>query len=200
MKLGVKVDMSGLQKLADLGGNLPKVVGTGVRRILLELSNQITLQIRGGALHQRSGRLAKAWTVRGGAEVNVTETAVGAAGSIGTNNPYARIQEEGGTVKPVSAQMLAIPLGPAKTAAGVSRFSSPRQVPGLFMIKSRAGNLLLVKAAGRGALEAWYVLKTQVRIPASRYLTKAAEATQPKATPIMDAAIGEAIAARSLGP
>lgn len=71
-------------------------------------------------------------------------------------------------IKPVSAKMLAIPLNAAKTAAGVARYKSPRDVPGLHLIKSKAGNLLLVKTIGKGKgkIIPMFVLKSMVTVPA----------------------------------
>ena len=60
------------------------------------------------------------------------------------------------------------------------------------MIRSRAGNLLLVKKTGAGQIEPWYVLKPQVTIQASRYVSKAVATTQTKVQSIFSAAIGEA--------
>ena len=75
MRLGIRIDDSGLKELRDLGGNLPKAMNTGVQRVLIELSKQVTLQIRpGGALTPHSGSLGKAWTPRGGAEQESSET------------------------------------------------------------------------------------------------------------------------------
>jgi hypothetical protein len=58
---------------------------------------------------------------------------------------YSSTHENGGTITPKRGQYLAIPLGPAKTAAGVSRYASPRMVPDLFVIRTATGKLLLVK-------------------------------------------------------
>ena len=194
MKLSVRIDAKALGALMELGGNLQKPFGIGVRRVLLELSNQIGNPIKPGkALNPRSGMLAKAWQVRGGAELNVSSTSTGAKGELATNNPYARIQDEGGTVVPTTAQWLAIPVGPAKTAAGVSRFQSPRQVQGLFVLKSKNGNLLLVAPRGKDAITVWYILKKSVKIPASHYLDLAAAETDKVASGIVDAALQEEI-------
>lgn len=83
--------------------------------------------------------------------------------------PYARIHEEGGWITPKKAKHLAIPLQAAKTAAGVSRWTSPRNFPGeLTFIKSKLGNKLLVKFVGRGKRKRMipmFVLKDSVFIP-----------------------------------
>lgn len=89
--------------------------------------------------------------------------------SIGSNAPYARVHEYGATIVPRSAKYLAIPLAAAKTAAGVSRWSSPRDFPGeLTFIKSKLGNKLLVKFVGKKKnkrMIPMFVLKDSVTIP-----------------------------------
>lgn len=91
---------------------------------------------------------------------------------------YARIQELGGVVRPRTARYLAIPQdpGPALTGAGVSRYESPRQVPGLSVAVSRSGKLRLVDEDGR----TWYHLVKQVRIRRKLYLRRAFDAVERK--------------------
>lgn len=79
-------------------------------------------------------------------------------------NPGVFVHEFGATIRPVRAQFLAIPLGPARTAAGVSR-GGPRAFQPLVTIKSRSGNLLLVKKRGED-FTPMFVLKRSVRVPA----------------------------------
>lgn len=94
--------------------------------------------------------------------------------------PYARIQEEGGTVRP-RGRFLAIPWpgGPALTAGGVGRYASPRDVPGLRFVPTRggAGGMLIKdQGKGRGARTTiWYLLVRQVQIRGVRYLGDAVD-------------------------
>lgn len=85
----------------------------------------------------------------------------------------AVIQEHGGTITANGrysvcgkGKMLAIPLGPAKTKAGFAR-GGPCDDPDLFMIKSKKGNLLLVKKTGKGpkaGITPYFLLKRSVTI------------------------------------
>lgn len=62
--------------------------------------------------------------------------------SAGTNALQANLHNAGGTIRPVNAKMLSIPLTREAVRAG-----SPRRFPrNLFVIKSRKGNVLLVEA------------------------------------------------------
>lgn len=70
--------------------------------------------------------------------------------------PYSKVQEEGsgylpgGVVRPKNGRFLAIPAD--TTAAGVSRYASPRDVPDLKFVPTRggAGGMLVRDIPGRG--------------------------------------------------
>lgn len=83
---------------------------------------------------------------------------------------YARIHELGGIVRAKNGPFLAIPLGPAKTAAGVARYATARDMPGLALAQSKDGQYMLVKGATG---EAAFLLRQQVTIPARPYLRPA---------------------------
>lgn len=93
---------------------------------------------------------------------------------------YARIHELGGTIRPVKRKFLAIPLPPARTAAGVARYKTPRDVPGLALVQSLKGQYLLVKS---DTGEPWYVLRKRVDIPARPYLRPALEEASAELVP-----------------
>ncbi len=75
-----------------------------------------------------------------GPTVNGTEVSV----EFGFNLRYARFRNFGGTIKPIKARMLAIPLKPVLTGRGVARYSSPREQNDLFVIKL-AGKIYLAR-------------------------------------------------------
>ncbi|MDD3535373.1 MAG: phage virion morphogenesis protein [Candidatus Cloacimonetes bacterium] len=78
---------------------------------------------------------------------------------IGTDLKYARIHHEGGIIRPVSAQYLAIPL--TKEAAA----KRPRDWKNTFVRKS-----VIFRKLDSGEIEALYALKTQVVMPARPYM------------------------------
>jgi len=84
--------------------------------------------------------------------------------TVGTNKPDARIQDLGGTIRPKRAQYLTIPLGGTR--------GSIRSHTGGFFIKSKRGNLLYVKKAGKG-IKPLFVLKKDVTLKGKPYLTRA---------------------------
>jgi hypothetical protein len=134
----------------------------------------------------RSGELA--------ASGSVTDTEVTAQFVevwIGFNKEYAAMREKGGTIKAVRTKMLAIPLDPALTAAGVPRYSSPREIPGAFVLKLW-GRAFIAAEAGKGQnriLTLFYVLKESVQQTGSHYM----EITLVERGPQMAAVVSEAI-------
>lgn len=79
---------------------------------------------------------------------------------------YARIHEEGGVIRPVRSQFLAIPLEAAKTAAGVSRAVSPRDFQNTFV----RNGIIWQKLSGQQAAQR----STQDRNAAGRFVRRGA--------------------------
>lgn len=118
-------------------------------------------------LHRRTGALSRAFNH------TTTKTTSGQSLLIWVDNTvknYWRTHEEGKTITAKPGKSLAIPVGPALTPAGVSRFNSPRDVQGLFMVKSHSKNRPGVVTASLGKIErgkvvVYFVLKKSVKIP-----------------------------------
>ena len=75
---------------------------------------------------------------------------------VGTNLKYARIQDLGGTIRPVRVKFLTIPI---KGVRGGARTHS-----NTFLMKSKRGNLLIVKPIGKKGIKPLFVLKKSVKI------------------------------------
>jgi hypothetical protein len=102
-----------------------------------------------GKIHSVSGDLAASGTVQ---EPILTSEEI--VVRWGFNSKYSRMRDQGGDIVPVHAKALAIPLDPVKTAAGIARFSSPREDVGaagngLFLVKIW-GKLFLAEHIGHG--------------------------------------------------
>lgn len=146
-----------------------RVLSQELREFLNQVSTALA-QRHGGAwpggttetsLSKRTGALIASIA----ASVNVTgETFDAIMGSIGSDVPYAAIQEYGGTIHAKNAQFLAIPLPPALDAQGVPLMMGPRAWPNTFVAKSKAGNLIIFQRRGTSIVPL-YVLKTSVTIP-----------------------------------
>lgn len=129
-------------------------------------------------LYYRSGDLARSYII--------THRAGSIEGSYGSIIRRSKMLEEGGTIKPRSAKMLAIPLPGVK--------GRPREHgDSVFVKKSKAGNLILVKPrdgkSGRsGSLVALFLLKHTVDIPARPTLANSIRATDDEVTAILEQA------------
>jgi hypothetical protein len=114
-------------------------------------------------LSRRSGNLTDAIVnsveVRG-ATMATIEGHIGAPGMV-----YAKIQEDGGTIKAKGGKWLCIPLPAALDSHGLPLKSSPREWPNTFFAKSKAGNLIIFQRVGTNIIPL-YVLRTSVVIPA----------------------------------
>lgn len=119
-------------------------------------------------LAARSGALRRSWKVEIRGESLET-----LHGTYATTSRYARIHEHGGTIRPTSAKMLAVPLSAARTPAGVSRYGSPLRAilaanfpGGTFVQRTKSGALILFgKPTKDSAPVPLFVLKDSVTIP-----------------------------------
>ena len=120
---------------------------------------QIKARIRGGLIRPSTNKTGTT-LVRSAKLINsLTYRGEGNQVLIGTNLAYARIQHEGGTIRPKSARFLAIPLCPAAAAR------KPRDFTDTFIAKG----VIFQKQPGKAPL-ALYALKRSVTLPARPYL------------------------------
>lgn len=116
-----------------------------------------------------------------GAPIEVILSAGGRTG--GENVVYARIQELGGTVRPVNRKWLAIPDESVKNPSGVARFASPKDYPKrLWFHVIRPGTgpnalAVLLERVGRKNVGRWW-LRKEVEIPATHFAFNAWDATR----------------------
>jgi len=137
----------------------------------------------------RTGRLAS--SIRGHVQtIGGSPAVVLQAGGPGSRGivTYAGTQEFGATIKPTASDFLRIPLDPAKTAAGVDRFSGVplRTVGDFFPFRSESGRLYLGRygdTIGGGAPRAWYALVKSVKIKPTYFMRRAMETAIGKMEP-----------------
>lgn len=136
--------MNQTQLLNSIGIILTRDIKSRIR------NNQITPKSKeSGTTLVKSGKLVNSITYQ--VDNNIVR--------IGTNLKYARIHHEGGIIRPVQAQYLAIPL--TKIAA----VKKPRDFDNTYI----ANGVIFQKSAD-GKSIALYALKKQVNIPARPYL------------------------------
>ena len=122
---------------------------------------QYTGETNATRLSRRSGRAMRSIKSSVRVSGNSLDTLRGRIGGIG----YLRTHEFGATIRAKRAQYLTIPLPGALNANGTPIHSSARHWQNTFVIRSKAGNLLIVKKRPGGHLLPLYVLKSEVTIP-----------------------------------
>lgn len=132
-----------------------------------------------------SGELARSFLPARFVKTKSGELGAGAVSDV----PYARIQDEGGTITPSKMTYLSIPV----SSEAKNRW--PRDWPAekLFAFRSKNGNLLLAERTTRGKPTIHYVLKKSIEVTGKGYLEKAMAKAEPTITKIVDEAVQKAI-------
>lgn len=155
--------------IARVGARAGEVLTDSMNQAVLILQRGVkTDQLSGNPLKVRSGRL------RSSISAFTARTATGVEGTVGTNVPYARIHEYGGEITPKKGQYLTIPLAAALTGAGVLR-KPARDWPDTFVMRSKAGNLLIMQKRKGDDMIPLFVLKKRVNISEKRMFRSAVE-------------------------
>lgn len=117
--------------------------------------------LSGQALKRRSGLLAKAVDSWSAAPLDVV---VGVPDASPAGKYAYLLGDETKHITPRTGKYLAIPIGEGLTPSGVARYSSPRQVPDGFFVRT-GGNLLFgYKNGKKGKFRALFVLVTSVMV------------------------------------
>lgn len=173
----VTIKLSGNEKVEEamkrLGTNLPKAVVIAMRTVTLFLQAYMkTRKLTGGQpLHVRTGHL------RSSIKARIEQDQEKTTGIVGSDLRYAKMHEFGKqNHHSSSGKYLTIPLDAAKTASGVAR-GPARSFQGTFLIKSKAGNLIIMgrPTPGASSVKPLFVLKKSVNIPARPYMAPTIE-------------------------
>jgi hypothetical protein len=162
----MKVDISGAKVKISRLKQMPPLMRKKLTFWASDTLYHIKRNISGRILHVGTGQLSRNTGMKlvefGQDNFGVV---LGTGPDVGLSEvKYASIQEHGGTIKPLRAKWLTIPVGGTKGKAA--------NYPDSFFIKSKSGNLLLVERRGkRGGLHPLFVLKKEVKIPASHWLS-----------------------------
>lgn len=163
MSASIKINKGAWDRMLKKSpGYVRQELRRAIGKVGLILGGQMSRRVRGRpGLKNRTGNLKRSYVS------TVTEIKGGAQLLVGFGAKYAQLQERGGIVRPVKKKWLAIPVGPALTAAGVPRYPGPRSVKGLeFRPVSPTLALLVMPSTKEGAESViWYVLKKQVVVP-----------------------------------
>lgn len=171
-----------------------------VRRVANEVRTEILRSTTGGnPLNVRTGNLRRSWS----GFPRVEETGEGPVATLRSASVYSAIHEFGGTIRPVRAAFLTIPLPGAMNASGTRTPYSARELhesPGLAGFKStfinRSRTAILGVLPG-GGLVPLFAIKDSVVMPARHYISKAVDRVKPRVQDIVDQAINAVV--RRLG-
>lgn len=152
---------------------LPEAIRLDMVKTALRLAQrgagELTREVMSRLTKDPTGRLARSFLARVVEGDTITAEAY-------SDTVYAAIQNRGGTIRPIKAKALAIPL---KGSGGPRRGQGPREFGRpLFPIRARSGSMLLVERIGKGKrakIVPRYLLKQSVRIPGVGYLDAAAK-------------------------
>lgn len=134
------------------------------------INDQIGREIRAFA-KEPTGELERSWQIsviarsKGHMEIRVSSKA-----------PHAGIYESGGTIKPVNAGSLVVPL---TAKARAVRKQGPRHFPGKLFVP-KGGKTLAQKGGPGGGITHHFALVKRVRVKPRRYLTKAMSKVGPR--------------------
>ena len=174
--------------LASVMPALRKRMVMSVTRGVMRASQQVAGEVRKSIkakLGQRTGALGRSFRATMFATKG-DDISGGAFSSLS----YAQIQDEGGTIKPRTRQYLAVPISTkAKRTVGLWPRHWAKGV--LFLIRSRAGKLLLVERKARG-LQVHYLLTKSVSLRGKNYIGDAETRSAPMVQQILSDYIARA--------
>jgi len=163
-------------------------LGKGVKRAAVRV---ITDYLSGQSLKPRSHFLARAVD---GWLSHPFEGVVGVRPASAVEKYKWLLGDEVKTIVPVKAKFLTIPIGENLTAAGVPRYTSPRQVAGGFFVATKGRLLFGYKRGKRGKFRPLFVLVKSVIVQGSEALYDGVYDSLDDITAEMQSAVDKEIA------
>ncbi len=159
----------------ELERGMSAAVAAAGLRVAQDAAGELAEQSMALLTKDPTGALARSFEAR-----LVSSSGLVFAAEAGSRLPYARIQDEGGIIRPRRRKYLAIPI-PGRVPRGMGPREYPRP---LSFVATKRGEGLLIEKQGRGGallrgLRAIYALKRSVRIPGVRYVEAAYNELEP---------------------
>lgn len=147
-------------ELGSMGAAVVEAVSIGLEKGVKIVAGKVSRDyLSGQALKRRTGSLARA--VEGWTEGDF-DGVVGVRENAAVDKYKWLLGDEQYTIRPKNAKFLTIPIGENLTGAGVARFSSPRQAPDGFFVKTKGKLLFGYKKGTRGKFRPLFVLVKSV--------------------------------------
>jgi hypothetical protein len=183
IRVSVSVDTKALDELAERFADVSRAISAGDARAMriAEQSAAILVgNVREAVLDSASSK--RGYSGRTGALARSFRETVSVTGGMlriaaESDLVYARIQDQGGFIRPKTVKRLAIPLIPMAVGKWPRHWARGK----LF----RRGNALSTRPTKGAEPINVYALAKQVRIPAKRYLKKATEKALPRIAKFM---------------
>lgn len=180
------------QAAAELGGMgraLAKACSAGLSKGVKIAAGHVARDyLSGQALKRRTGNLARSLD---GWMAAPLEGVVGVRSEAATAKYAWLLGDERKTIRPVRAKFLTIPIGENLTSSGVARFSSPRQMPEGFFVRSKKGLFFGYKRGKRGKFRPMFSLVKTVTITGSNALYDGVLASVDRISGSIDAEISK---------
>lgn len=155
-----------VRELGGMGTALLEACSDGLASgVKIASGNVVRNYLSGQALNRRTGNLAR--SIDGWMD-GLLDGVVGVRDDAAVAKYKWLLTDEQRTIVPKNSKFLTIPIGENLTGAGVARFSSPRQVPDGFFLRTKSGKLLFGRKNGkRGKFRALFVLVKSVFVQGS---------------------------------
>ena len=184
-------------RLLELRGAVPAASKAALGTLGKRSTAVVRGLLSGNRLAVRSNRLRNSVNM----EVKATGTGIELEVWAGrdANVKYAALQEHGprgGVLRPKRGRFLAIPVGPARTGAGVTKggWESPRTAPvKLRFVPIRGGTMGRLVMDQRGKSTTAYLLVRSVKIKPTHYMRDTAEAAKAAFPELFTAALERAV-------
>jgi hypothetical protein len=188
------------RRAREFGGDLNRALATTSTEaglvLLATWQRRLAGTGTGDTLRSRTGNTRR--QLRVSAPRTRGDDAFVVVGAAGTSGRILRAHEEGKTIRPRLRQWLTIPMGAAKTRAGVAR-GPARSFPDAFFVRGRGGGQRLfivrekTKGAGKGSLELLFVLVKRVKLPKRRTAEASKREAEPKIVALFRGAVSLAV-------
>lgn len=151
---------STVEKLSSMGRAVLDACSTGLEKgANVAASNVVTDYLSGQSLKRRTGMLARNVAGWMGGKLHAI---IGVRANSTVDAYKWLLGDEDKTIVPKKSKFLAIPIGEGLTSAGVARFSSPRQVPDGFFVRTKGRLLFGYKKGKKGKFRPLFTLVKSV--------------------------------------
>ena len=152
-------------KLGSMGQAVAEACSDGLKKgASLAAGKVVSNYLTGQSLKRRSGRLARG--VQGWLAAPL-DGVVGVRPNSTVDKYKWLLGDEDKTITPKQSKFLAVPVGEGLTSSGVPRYSSPRQVPQGFFVRTGGRLLFGYKRGKRGKFRALFSLVKSVFVQGS---------------------------------